>query len=322
MNRKSAWIVFAVALLIALPTRLYQIFFLADQNTGFYTDGGNTTGIISGCLAAGILLMAAMCFLDRRTLKVYRPIRSISAAVLGIMAGLGLVVESLFNLAAAGEQNHFMYMILSLFGILAGAVLILTAYDFATEQNHFARYPLLALIPPLWGCVCLIALFITYVAVVNVSENIYDSFTVIFLLLFLFTQAKMLAGVNDEKSSRLIYVFGLPAILLSFFTGISGAVTLFSGVGQVASFPAGMHLVNILMALYVFAFLLSLRRLPDVEQPDLPEAVQPQDTPAEEPVQPPTLIEWKNCWEFLNKAYQSEEKFIERSASPFYSSKN
>ncbi len=322
MNRKSAWIVLAISVLAALPVRLYQIFFLADKNTGFYTDGGTTTGIISICLAVGALLIIVLCALDRKAPQQYRAARSIPTAVLSVLAGLGLVAESLISLATEHGQNYFMYMILSLFGILTGAVLIFTAYDFAVGQNDFARFPLLALVPTLWGCVCLVALFITCVPVVNVSENIYDAFTVIFILLFLFTQAKMFAGVEDVKSSRMIYVFGIPAILFGLVTGISGTAMLLSGVSQAGTFPAGLHLVNFLLALYFGSFLFALRRQPEVLQPDLSEQNEPLSFPEQEPGEPPTMMEWKNCGEFLAKQYRSEEIFTERLPSPYCQVKN
>ncbi len=322
MNRKSAWIVLAVALLISLPTRLYQIFFLADKDTGFFTDGGTTTGIISVSLAVGILLVLVFAAREKYTEKAYQPVRSMPTAVLAVLTGLGLAVESAVAMGSENGSNYIMYMILSLFGILTGAVLILTAYDFATGQNHFIRMPLLALLPSLWGCVCLITLFITCVPVVNVSENIYDAFAVIFLLLFLFTQAKLFAGVGDVKSGRLIYFFGLPAILLTLVTGVSGTVMLFAGLNQSGMFPAGLHAVNLLIALYAISFLRDYRKIP--EQP-LSESVQPENTVVIEPEQPEppvAKIDWKSCFDFLTKEYESKEIFSERSPSPFIPGKN
>jgi len=324
MKMKSALIVFAVTLLITLPTRLYQVFCLTDKKTGFYTDGGATTAIISIVLAVGILLIIVMSYMDHHV-RVYHTIRSVSAAVFGTLAGLSLIVESAASLLGGGSsQNHTMYMILSVIGIAAGIVLILISYDFAVGENRFSNYPLLALILPIWGCTSLVALFITYVAVVNVSENIYDTFAVIFLLLFLFAQAKMLAGVENEKSSRMIYVFGIPATLLSLVTGISGVAEFFSGSVLAGYFPVGLHFVNVMMALYVAAFLYTVYRLSPkydiIEKTELQES-QPslQADSDESGAIPPELTEKKSCWAFLTEAYQSEEKFMERVPSPFNS---
>jgi len=329
MKIKNAWIVFAVTLLIALPTRIYQVLFLVEPDTGFYTDGNTTTVIISACLAVGLLLMMVICTMDKQK-RAYSPIRSIPAAVIGTLTGLGIIFQYAISLLAGGEkQNQIPSVILSAFGILAGAVLILTAYNFATGQNTFVKFPLLSLIPSLWGCVCLITLFITYVSVVNISENIYDTFTVIFLLLFLFAQAKMLAGIETEKSTKRIYVFGLPAVLMALLTGIPSAVLLFSGASRTSAFPVGLHLVNILMAFYIIAFLAAVSHLPDIASKQSVTETAGQElheaeskTTVDIAVQPDDAPRQESCIAFLRKAYLSEEKFTERGKSPFIQSEN
>lgn len=320
MSKKSAWIILAAMLVVTLPARLSQILFYMDRKTGFYSDGGVLTAVVSAGLAVGAIAVAVLCYTDRGRPKSYQPIRSIPAAVLGILAGLGLVIESVFGLMdGSSGQIHFMYMILSVFGILTGIVFMLTAYDFSVGENRFGKYPILALVPPVWGCVSLVALFITYVAVANVSENIYNTFTVIFILLFLFAQAKLLAGVENQRSSRLIYVFGMPAILLSLVTGISGAVSYFIGANPVGYFPVGLHFVNVLLALYIFAFLLAVRKLPDEEPAGEEQEIRSSEVTSEpSEVRPPELIEPEKCLELLAREYKSAEQFSEQTPSPFY----
>jgi hypothetical protein len=325
MKIKNAWIVLAVTLMIALPTRIYQVLFLVEPDTGFYTDGNTTTTIISISLAAGALLMMAIGMMDKRE-RTYSPITSIPTAVIGAVTGLGIIVQYTVSFFAVEQQkNTIPTVILSILGILAGAVMILTAYNFATGQNIFAKIPLLSLIPSLWGCVCLITLFITYVSVVNISENIYDTFTVIFLLLFLFAQAKMLAGIETEKSAKRIYIFGLPAVLMALATGVPSAILLFSGASRTGSFPMGLHLVNILMALYIIAFLTAVSRFPVMPEKQgnsvgaaqlKPGAPGHQNT-AESTARPAQASQGENCIEFLREAYRSEEKFAKREKSPF-----
>lgn len=322
MKIKSAWIVLAITLLIVLPTRIYQVLFLVEPGTGFYTDGNTTTLIISACLIAGILLMAAFAFADKEK-RSYRPIHSLPTAVIGALTGLGLIFQNLISLLGTQEQeNRLSVILVGVFGILAGAVFILTAYNFAMGQNTFEKHPLLSLIPSLWGCVSLVTRFITYISVVNVSENIYDTFTVIFSLLFLFAQAKMLAGIETEKSVKQIYTFGIPAILMTLVTGVPSAVVLFSGEAHTGSFPAGLQLVNILMALYILAFLSAVWRLPAAEQAQQEEnqsGNSPDGTYISEKI---ALFEdsdsgERQCIEFLRGAYSSEEKFAQREKSPF-----
>ncbi len=317
MKIRNAWIVFAVTLLVTLPTRIYQILFLVDQDTGFYTDGNKTTAIISIGLVVGVVLMIVICAMDKRQ-RTYSPIRSIPTAVLCALTGLGVIFQYVLSSLSGNEhKNQIAYTILSIVGILAGVILILTAYNFAIGQNIFAKIPLLSLVPSLWGCACLITLFITYVSVVNISENIYDTFTVIFVLLFLFAQAKVFAGIDAQKSGKMLYVFGLPAVLMALVTGVPSAVLLFSGMSRTSSFPVGLHMVNILLALYMIAFLMAVFRLPGIaaKQEDLTEKAEVNK--ADTDVQPDAVPKQESCLEFLQKAYLSEEKFTERVKSPF-----
>lgn len=324
MKIKNAWIVFAVTLLITLPTRIYQVLFLVEPDTGFYTDGNITTAIVSIAAAVGLILIMAICAADKRK-QTYSPITSIPAAVIGTLTGLGIIFQYLISLLGGEEQkNQIPAMIVSIFGILAGVILIVTAYNFATGQNTFARMPVLALIPPLWCCVCLITLFITYVSVVNIAENIYDTFTVIFVLLFLFAQAKMLAGIETEKSAKRVYMFGIPAVLMALVTGIPNVVLLFNGTSRTGSFPLGLHLVNILMAFYIIAFLTAVSRLPVIVSKQGGVETAEQKTSKDERkntvdfvAQPVEAPQQENCIEFLRKAYLSEERFAEREKSPF-----
>jgi hypothetical protein len=54
------------------------------------------------------------------------------------------------------------------------------AYDFAVGSRIVGNRPFLALLPSVWGCFFLVVMFITYSAIVNLPENVYHTFTVIF----------------------------------------------------------------------------------------------------------------------------------------------
>ncbi len=316
MKKKSSWIVLAATLLITVPARLYQMFFLMDKETGFYTDGGLTTGIVSFVLLVGTVVLIVLGRTDGEAPEAYRPIRSRFAAVSGVLAGLGLLLEGLVSMVSGGKENFVMFLILSLVGMVTGVVLIFTAYDFSTGSNRFTKYPLLALAPPIWGCTALVTLFISYVAVANVTENIFNTFTVAFLLLFLFSQAKMIAGVEEKKSGRMVSIFGLPAILFCLVTGIPGTAGALAGLREVGFFPVGLHFVDVLMAFYLTAFLTELRRRPGGEtaEDDRKEAHSAGTNPSGAK---PELLAG-----FLSDAYQSTETFAERAPSPFLSPKS
>ena len=61
MKRKYAWLVSLIALVIALPVRIYQQLMLVDETTGFFTDHNVTAVVISVLLAIGAVYPAIAC---------------------------------------------------------------------------------------------------------------------------------------------------------------------------------------------------------------------------------------------------------------------
>lgn len=309
MPKKSAWIVFFAALLAVLPARLYQIFVLKEANNGF------AGVVVNAGLALGTVLLLALDFPARAPAREYRPFRSLSAAVLSTLGGLALVLQSAAAMAADAAQNPFIYMILALLGILAGGVLIFTGYGFSIGKNLFENHPFASLLPPLWGCFCLFALFISYVGIVNVAQNVYNTLAVIFLLLFLFTQAKLFAGVEGGKAAQRLGLFGMPAALFLFATGIPGSAALLAGAQQNGFFPAGLYFVNVVMGCYVLVFLAAFRAAPGGAQSPLPaEEFAPRE---EAPPQAENPADWERCAALLESEYRSAPAFAAREPSPF-----
>ena len=259
MRTKSIWGVFLGSLVLLLPVRLCQQIFLVDRSTGFYTDNGISSAYITAVLVAGVLLMLIMSIREKDRPTGEAPaLRSYGAAVAAMFCGFMFLGESLYSLVSQPAiENTTVNTVLSVAGILAGAVILITAYDLATGVNHLDHSPFLGLFPPLWGCVCLVGMFITYTAVVNEVENFYDTCTVIFLLLFLFSYSKYMAGL---EGSRKLFIYGFPSVLLAFLTGLPAFVLELMGADLSSAFPVGLHLLNLMAAFYVLALLISIFR--------------------------------------------------------------
>jgi hypothetical protein len=321
---KRAWIAFLVTLVLVLPIRIFAMFRYLDPQTGFYSDGGKAVGAASALLAAGILL--TVFFAGRNSTDEIgpEPLKNVPAAVLGAIAGIFVLVQSVVGIGAGslGEGQIF-YQIFSYAGILTGAVLLMIAYDLAAGTRKVGSHPLLALIPSVWGCFFLVVLFITYSAAVNLVEDVYHTFTVVLLLLFLFTQAKLLTGIESSKTGKIIYMVGFPASLVALATGVPSCVQYFA-VGETAGFiSVGLHMANIVLAFYIIAFLLALRPASHPAEAEASAAFvssQRPETSAETEKSKPKSEESSLALYvgFLTKICGSGKKFVGVSASPFY----
>lgn len=321
---KRAWIAFGATLILVLPMRMIAVLRYLNPQTGFYSDGGRLVGAASILLVAGIALMVVLSTKGGIERNGTEPLKNVSAAAFGALAGIFVLVQSVVGLSEGffGDAAFF-YRIFSAVGIFAGAVILVTAYDLATGFRTVGGHPLVALVPPLWECLLIVVLFITYSAVVNLVEDVYHTFTVVFLLLFLFAQAKLLTGIESAKSGKTVYAAGLPAALLALATGLPSCVQYFSTGETAGAVPVGLHLANILLAVYILAFLFALQREP------LPaaEGTAELKTPAgpEEGASAPKRVQrddLSDCAAFLQKTYGDGRKFECLSESPFYSEKD
>lgn len=324
---KRAWIAFAATLVLVLPARIYAMLRYLDPQTGFYSDGGKAVGAVSAVLAAGILLTLFYGSRGAVPRTGTEPLRDVPAAASGALAGIFVLVQSVAGLGSvpAGDGLVF-YRIFSGAGILAGAVLLTTAYDLAAGQRTVGAHPLFALLPSLWGCLFLVVLFIAYSAVVNLVENVYHTFTVVFLLLFLFTQAKLLTGIESSKSGKMIYMAGLPAALLALSTGVPSCVQYFSAGRTPGAVPVGLHMANIVLAVYIVAFLSALLRpaaAPEqASQPETREAPEEEKPSGAGPLRAEPDDPLAGCVKYLRNALGSEEGFVGSGESPFYSAED
>lgn len=338
---KKAWIAFAVTLAIILPARIYCMTALLDPATSFYKDGGKLVLIVSVVLAIGALTSVLLVpGKQLRTAWDGRPVRNVPAAVTGVLAGLFLVLQSVIGFSGGfGDDSQVLYYIVCILGIPAGAVILAAGYGFATGKNVLGRHPLAALLPSVWGCMMLILLFITFAAMVNLVENAYTTFTVILLLLFLFAQAKLMTGVESEKSTFQLYAVGFPAALVALATSVPECVMDFSGHTVIRTLSAGQQIVCLVLSLYILSCLAALQkslrpvsavlhsepapmREGDSERPEIRQA-SPVLIPS--PEQAGALSseageDWlAECAQYLNGACGSSEKFAEPTQSPFLS---
>lgn len=333
---KRAWIAFFVTLIVVLPLRIFGMLRYLDPQTGFYSDGGKVVGAATILLIAGGFLTIYFAFRGaRREEGLLKPLKNVPAAALGAVAGIFVLVQSVVGLGTDFmKEGRIFYQIFSVAGILTGIVFLMTAYGLATGTRVVGKRPLLALLPSIWGCLFLVVLFITYSAVVNLVEDVYHTFTVAFLLLFLFTQAKLLTGIESTKSGKMIYVVGFPAALLALVTAVPSCVQYFSTGKTAGVISIGLHLSNIILAFYILTFLSALcTAVPAIKEraaapAESASAAPPRRETPEKPNETENLPEVprKSGEEdalgayvsYLAKACGSEKKFVSAGPSPFY----
>ena len=273
MTIKKVWLVLAVTCLITIPVRLWQMLIFVDRSTGFFTDGGLTAAVVTTVLAISCVVMAFMC--RRGELPENpRPLGGVTLAVLCLMTAAAMIVQSLAKLVEVSgpssaevaapdlepitTRHPFLYSSLAVLCVFAALVMVAAAVGYLRRSNPFGSLPLLALVPPLWGCLDLTVMFVNFTEVVNTIESVYDMFMVIFLLLCLFAQAQFFVGIDEEKTRRwmLADTFCFSAVALT--VTVPNILMYLLGRGDTCSLSLESSIVYFLMSLYLQAFLFAV----------------------------------------------------------------
>lgn len=326
MKIKYAWIPFILTVLAAVPFRVYQLLYLVDLKTGFSKEGDISGTIFLGVIAAALLLTCIMCLCDRTAPDKNVPHRNTMAGIFGILLSLAMFYVSaseLLNFKAAGAKA----IVAGVFCAFAAVSVLAMSVGMTYGKNVYENMPLLALLIPVWGCVRLVITFMNYTSIANISQHLFNMVAIIFLLLFQYSQAKMLAGVGGQKIIRSLFLFGFPAVVFAVLASVPRFVLYFSGMQatmyEETPLSLGYSAVDCLYALFILCFLIGIyvRTVkPGAPADKAPHPVKQEGKPAESPA----AIDFAGMNKDLQKDFfligapKPEEDADEDSDEPLY----
>ncbi len=291
--------VFATAMLVALPTRVYQLLALVNTENGFYEDGDITVPVLYGVVAIFSILFLILSFLSKEVPNPKlptgkNPILGVSAVIMSvgflwdILAVIKSVVpgykggtaESFFSMLQINfeESGGALALLQILFAIFAIFYFLIFAVSHLNGKASYKEYKLLALAPVCWAIVKLIGKLMNAVSFITVSELLFEIFMFVFAMLFFLTFARICTGVFTEDSMWGIYGYGFSASLFAGLVTIPRLVCMFVGLESVeghpfnfADFSLILFLLSYIVASLGIGFKDGLKNIRAVEAVDLPD---------------------------------------------------
>ncbi len=277
VKMKYLLFVFAAAVLVALPTRVYQLLALVDSSNGFFKESDVTVPVLYAIVAVFSLLFLVLSFISKEVPSPKlptgkNPVLGIASFV--ITAGLGWdmfatlsevipvnqgsagIFISLLrnNLAQAGGAFTILKFVFAFFAII---YFIVFGISHLNGKASYKEFKLLALSPLCWSMTVLVTKLMNAISFIKVSELLFEIFMFVFVMLFLITFARISSGVFTEDSMWGIYGYGLTASLLAAIVTIPRIVILVVGLDAVEGYEfnfSHLALLVFIMA-YVFASL-------------------------------------------------------------------
>ncbi len=298
VKMKYLLFVFASAVLVALPTRVYQLLALVDATNGFYKESDVTVPVLYAVLVVFGLLFLVLSFISKEVPSPKlptgkNPVLGVASfvMVLGLGADMFSILQKIIpaNQGSAGifisllksnlSKNGGAFTILEfIFAFFAIVYFIVFAISHLNGKASYKEFKLLALSPLCWSMTVLVTKLMNAISFIKVSELLFEIFMFVFAMLFFLTFARISSGVFTEDSMWGIYGYGLTAALLASIVTIPRIVIALVGLEPVEGNEFNFaHLATFVFIIaYIFASLgigfkdglKNRRQVSEIELPD------------------------------------------------------
>lgn len=268
-------LIMAVAALISVPLRTYQIVNIIEAETGFFLRHDVSIAILYAVLICACGLIIVFSYLSGAMPKP--ELAEKKSALLGIATLLftvSLLFDSvmqidnftqLYNEYANSVTRGYEYFVKSgavssafqsLFGLLSAVYFSMVSASFFKGKRFYEANRLLALSPIIWGLSRIIQRYIEPISFKNVSELMMQMFMLVFLLIFFLSFARIASGVNSEKSSWALFSCGLCASLLAITSAGSAIVVMIMGKSSLLYSEFPVTFADFFAAVFIILLLL------------------------------------------------------------------
>ncbi len=229
MKTRNTLIPFFLGAIIALPLKIYQLLNVVDYSTGFYKNGNFSNIALPIVLALGVVAILTFALSSKKPPE-YCP--RVKSSILGIITGITAASIGYVSAVDLYNTEKAMFsgtvgLIYSCLGLISVLSFLFLMVSFFMANNLVSVKPAIMLPPVLWMGLRLVLTFFDFTKKANISENSYDILSMAFMLVFLLSAAKFMAGAGGA-TSKWTFASGACAALFTALSTIPRYVLRFS----------------------------------------------------------------------------------------------
>ncbi len=250
----------ALGVVCSLVLRVLQLLILTDADTGFGKVGAPYSGLniavylMTALMAAGIFVMTS--FFSKRQ-PVAAPDTTISPGLSVfsfIMAVYMLCLTAVHMLIGEGISNPYATLRLILLLLSAIFFIFYGLSGFGTIKCPKA----LTVAPLILAGYDLVAAFISYTGMANISDNVYECIFLCLGLLFFLLHGKIISSVDIRRSARLLFPVTYLAVFFGFLQSIPPILVAVLGGANMLHSSIFTSVTTIFPTVYILLFTSSM----------------------------------------------------------------
>lgn len=260
-------LVFAAAVIIALPLRTLQYFTVLESETGFFIKNDWSVYLLGIILSAAIIFLLVFGFISRKSLDysletIKRPgqgILSLTACAGILMSTASIAVDLVSSTGFSQEEstNKAILAIQAIFGVLSAIYFLVVGLSFITGKSNGSEYRLISLAPVIWSIFRLVLRFTRTISYIRVSDLMFEMLMLVFFIMFFMTFAQVNSRVDGEKKEWKIAAYGLPAALLALVCFVPRFIVMITGNADLLNEQSPAEYCDIGIALFIISTVLT-----------------------------------------------------------------
>ena len=240
-NFSSQIIILSVALIIALPVRVYQYLNVIDPTSGFYNSWVNPTvfGLYGLCLAFIVAVIALSHKGGKKAIYSLPDKKNLALAITSLVFALTLVIDCIVQIVKlasvfsgevqisqlvlrdnVGKSAVYFMCAQVIFGLLSAIYIAVFGINYFSDERNHKPLKVLAVAPVLWGITRLMIRFMQTISFRYVSELMFELLMIVFFCLFFISFIKFNEQYLEKRVQTRVIAYGLISIFFSMLSAV------------------------------------------------------------------------------------------------------
>lgn len=254
---KNVWLIFAGFMLTLVPLKVFSAFYGIT-----FVESPVFLGIFGVAL---VCLMVLTSFVDIR-MKNMNINKNYGLGVVSILAAISffMCISAYFN-DTSKYDFEWEPLFMSIFSILCFVTFILVSITFFTGKNVVYKAVFFNFCPVLWFGLSMIL----FLSIYNNNADPYEVSLVAVMSLFLVYNTQVFSTSSKSNISKLLFVFGIPSVILSFTHCVPVILQYITGA-SVTAVAVSSGMVEFSLGIYALLILIDIyKQLDKYEEPEV-----------------------------------------------------
>ncbi len=261
MTCKLSWITFIPFTLLAIASKVIQLFYL-DENGLFMGLNSLTLSYVAIACALIVLLFGAVfSFADKKTAPVYVIKQNAPAGIFGLLLSVFLACDGANRAFIAFKSATYNFIEITdiALTVLCAVVFVVLSLNHFVGNGGVKGISVFYLIPAIWSAFRLVACFLEFTTVSIMVADVTILACYIFATLFLFNYAMIIALMKGKSPVRSAFIYGMPAVTILLSYGVYEITNALRYSSSTFSFFESIEIFELaLMGLYFLAFIVEM----------------------------------------------------------------